>query len=67
MQIDASDGGDLATEVCDHLVAVGCAQPPACVPTWRRMQGHVTDFHPACLLAATDRASVLACGSVTCP
>jgi hypothetical protein len=63
------DGGtpEQGASVCAHLAAVGCPQPAICATVFAERQGRLTDFKPACLLAATTVSAVEACGSVTCP
>lgn len=61
-----TDGGDLGTQVCTHLAAVGCPQPAGCITTFHRDQGTITDFKPACLLAAKTPAQVDSCGTIDC-
>lgn len=72
---DASDGaapallvitGDLGTQVCLHLAAIGCPQPSTCASTLNTKQGVATDFHPACLLQAANTAQANLCGSIRC-
>lgn len=66
MLTDGAPAPDLAVQVCSHLQQIGCPQPATCVMTFRRDQGHVTDFKPACLLSATSPAAATSCGTVAC-
>ena len=65
-KIDAM-AGDLGTQVCEHLAAIGCPQPPTCATTLNKDQGRVTDFRPACLLDATSVFEANLCHSIHCP
>lgn len=61
-------GIDIAAQVCAHLAAIGCPQPPTCADTIRHVQTiGLTDLHVTCLLGAHSGAEATACGSVRCP
>jgi hypothetical protein len=64
-KVDAMDG-DLGTQVCNHLTAIGCPQPVTCPTTLNTKQGVFTDFKPACLLNASSVAEANACGTIHC-
>jgi hypothetical protein len=57
---------DLGTQVCDHLAAIGCKQPPTCAATFNRVEGVLTEFKPKCLLAASNPLEANTCGSIHC-
>jgi hypothetical protein len=41
--------------------------PATCVQVFHDDQGKLTDFKPACLLAAATPAAANACGTLRCP
>ena len=64
-QQNTSDAGDIAASVCSHLADAGCPQPANCHAAMM-LQGHASDFKPACLLDAGTVSAIEACGTVIC-
>lgn len=66
------DGGlvvsdHLATQVCNHLAAIGCRQPQGCAASAHAQKWTASSPMPQCLLAAHTPAAAAVCApSVVC-
>jgi hypothetical protein len=67
--VDASPDVKLCAAACANLLALHCQEgAPSCFQVCTLVADTgLTDFHTACLVAATTQAQARACGSVACP
>jgi hypothetical protein len=56
----------MASGLCAHLAELGCEQRKECEAE-RAYHVATRDMRVPCLMAATTREELLACGTVTCP